>query len=173
MKIVKNIVYIKPGIEGTADLIGVVAERVKELNIAVVAVASSNGKSAVKIAETLKGVAKVMSVTEFAYGDEVKSTMKKLGVTAIERADLPIQDRREVREALLMFGASVKAALEVASIAAEKEASPPSKMIAVAGGGGSLDTALVVRPARPTDLFSVDPSKRMIVLEIVALPLSE
>lgn len=172
MKIVRDILYLKPGAKSTVHLIRTVAERVKESGIASVVVASTKGKSALRLAEALKGAAKVVSVTEFTYDGDVKKGMKKLGVTAVERADLPIQDRRGMRDALLFFGPGVKAALEVAAIAAEKEVAQ-GKVIAVAGSRGGLDTALVVRPAPPSDFSSPDPARRMAVLEIIAMPLSE
>lgn len=171
MKVVRSTLYLKAGAKSTGDLIEAVAERVKESGVATVVVASTKGKTALRMAEALKGEAKVVSVTEFTYDGDVKKGMKKLGVTAIERADLPIQERRGMREALLFFGAGVKAALEVAAIAAEKEAAPPGRVIAVAGSRRGLDTALVVRPAPPSDFFSPDPEKRMEVQEIVAMPL--
>ena len=172
MKDVKNILYLKPGAKSTGELIEAVTERVKESGITTVVVASTKGKTALRMAEALKGVAQVVSITEFTYVGDVKKGMKKLGVTAIERADLPIQERREMREALLFFGAGVKAALEVAAIAAEKGATPPpDKVVAVAGSQISLDTALVVRPAPPSDFFNPDPDKRMVVQEIIAMPL--
>ncbi len=111
-----------------------------------------------------------MSVTEFTYGDDIKKSMKKLKVTPVEKAELPIQDRREMREALLMFGTGVKAALEVAAIAAEKGLAQ-GEVLAVAGSKGGLDTAMVVRPSPPSDFSNPDPEKRMAVREIVALPL--
>jgi hypothetical protein len=114
-------------------------------------------------------VAEVISVTEFTYTDDVKKSMKKLKIKPVEKADLPIQDRREMREALMLFGAGVKASLEVASVAAEKDLVDGS-VIAVAGSKGGLDTALVVRPSRPADFANPDPSKRMAVLEVLALP---
>ena len=172
MKVVRETLYLKRGVKGTADLIEAVAERVKESGVASVVVASNKGKSALRLAEALKGVAKVVSVTEFTYDEDVKKSMKKLGVTAVERADLPIQERREMREALLFFGAGVKAALEVAAIAAEKGVAA-GRVVAVAGSRGGLDTALVVRPAPPSEFSSPDPEKRMAVLEIIALPLNE
>ncbi len=97
--------------------------------------------------------------------------MKKLKVVAVEKADLPIQDRREMREALEIFGAGVKAALEVAAIAAEKGLVSGKTMV-VAGSKGGLDTAMVVRPSPPDDFSNPDPEKRMAVFEILALPLS-
>ena len=173
MKTVKKILYIKPGSKATADLIEAVAERVRDDGVASVVVASNRGKTALSLAEALEGSAKVVSVTEFAYDDDVKGKMKKLGVTPVERADLPIQDRREMREALLFFGSGVKAALEVASIAVEKGVAPPGRVVAVAGSRGGLDTALVVKPSHPSDFFSPDPEKRMWVLEIISMPMRE
>lgn len=172
MKVVRNILYLKRGAKSTADLIEAVAERVKESGIALAVVASTKGKSALRLAEALKGAAKVVSVTEFTYDGDVKKGMKKLGVTTVERADLPIQDRRGMREALLFFGVGVKAALEVAAIAAEKGVAQ-DRVVAVAGSRGGLDTALVVRPAPPSDFSSPDPERRMAVLEIITMPLRE
>lgn len=170
MMVEKSVLYLKPGGKGTARLIEAVAERVKEGDLASVVVASSKGKTAVKLGEALKGAAGVVSVTEFTYGDEIKKSMKKLKVIPVEKAELPIQDRREMREALLMFGAGVKAALEVAAVAAEKGL-VQGNVLVVAGSKGGLDTAMVVRPSPPSDFSNPDPEKRMAVREIVAMPL--
>ena len=173
MKVVREITYIEPGPESTEALFEAVVERMKKSDINSVVVASIKGKTALKLAEALKGSENVISVTEFTYDDDVKKRMKKLGVIAIERVDLPIQDRCGMRDALTFFGDGVKAALEVASIVSEKEAAPPSKVIALAGGRGGLDTALVVRLAPPSDFSSPDPDRRMLVQEIIAMPLRE
>ena len=170
MSVEKKVLYLKPGAKGTAGLIEAVVERVKEGDVVTVVVASTKGKTAIRLGEPLKGAAGVVSVTEFTYGDDVKKSMKKLKITPVERADLPIQDRREMREALLLFGTGVKAALEVAAIAADKGLAQ-DKVVAVAGSRGGLDTALVVKPSRSSDFSNPDPNKRMAVLEIVAMPL--
>lgn len=170
MTVEKSVLYLKPGGKATARLIEAVAERAKEGGLASVVVASTKGKTALKLGEALKGVAEVVSVTEFTYGDDVKKSMKKLKVTPVEKAVLPIQDRREMREALLMFGTGVKASLEVAAIAADKGLAE-GDVLAVAGSKGGLDTAIVVRASPPSDFSNPDPDKRMAVKEIVALPL--
>ncbi len=151
-------------------MIEAVSERVKEGGIPTVVVASNKGKSALGLGEALKGVAGVVSVTEFTYGDDIKKKMKKLGVAPLEKVELPIQDRREMREALLMLGTGVKAALEVAATVAEKGL-VQGNVVAVAGSRGGLDTALAVRPSPPSDFSNPDPEKRMAVLEIIALPM--
>lgn len=172
MTVEKGVIYVKPGSKGTERLAEAVAARVREGGISGVVVASTKGKTALSIAEALKDLAKVVSVTEFTYDGDLKKSMKKLGVASIERSELPIQDRREMREALQMFGGGAKAALEVASVAAEKRLAS-GKVVAVAGGRGGLDTALVVRPCAPADFSNPDPAKRMAVLEVIALPLQE
>ena len=55
------------------------------------------------------------------------------------------------------------------SVAAEKGL-VEGNIITVAGSKGGLDTALVVKPSHPDDFANPDPSKRMVVLEILALP---
>ncbi len=170
MKVERKVVYIKPGAEGTAHLVEAVADRVKEGGHGTVVVASTKGKTAIRLGEALKGVADVVSVTEFTYDDDIKKSMKKLKVIHVEKADLPIQDRPEMREALLMFGSGVKASLEVAAIAAEKGVTK-GNVVAVAGSKGGLDTALVVRPFPPSDFSNPDPDRRMAVLEIITMPL--
>jgi hypothetical protein len=168
----RNTLYIKPGGKSTAHLVKAVAERFKEGDLSSVVVASTKGKTATKLGEMLKGMAQVVSVTEFTYSDDVKKTMKKLKMIPVENADLPIQDRKEMREAFQIFGIGVKAALEVATIASEKNL-VTDKIVVVAGSKGGLDTALIVKPSSLADFSNPDPEKRMVVLEILALPLTE
>lgn len=154
------------------ELVKAVLERVGEGGIDAVVVASRRGRSTLKLAEALKGAAGVVSVTEFTYDDEMKKRMKKLGIAPLERVELPIQDRRGMREGLLLLGEGVKAALEAAVIAAGKGLAQ-GRVIAIAGGGRGLDTVLVVKPTPPEEMTSPDPEKRMAVLEVLALPLRE
>ncbi len=168
MNIEKIIRHGDTGKKG-ASLIDAVTDRVREGGISTVVVASVKGKQALKFGEALKGSAQVVSVTEFGYSDSVKKAMKKLKVISVENADLPIQDHREMREALKVYGSGVKAALEVAVIAAGKGlASEP--VLVIGGSRGGLDTALVVRPSTPEGLLDTDPDAELAVLEVVALP---
>jgi len=150
------------------DLYATLSERVSKGDISSVVVASRNGKTAIDMAGKLRGV-KVVSVTEFTYTDDVKKEMKKLGISSVEKSDLPIQDRGEMRDALLIFGPGVKSAIEVAVVSAEKKL-VEGKVIAVAGNKRRLDTALVLRPSTVSDISSPDPSKRLSVLELLAFP---
>jgi hypothetical protein len=168
MNVEKIAHYVGHG-KGSGSLIEAVTSRVNKGGIPTVIVASTKGKQVLKLGEALKGAAEVVGITEFEYSDSVKKAMKKLKVVSVEKADLQIQDHRELREALGAFGTGVKAALEVAVIAAGKGlASEP--VLAVGGARGGLDTALVVRPTPPEGLLDTDPEKGLAVLEVVALP---
>jgi hypothetical protein len=152
-----------------ASLTDAVTDRVHKGGIPTVVVASMKGKQALKLGEALKGSAQVVSITEFRYSDAVKKAMKKLKMVSIENADLPIQDHREIREALEAYGSGVKAALEVAVIAAGKGLAP-EPVLAIGGARGGLDTALVVRPSTPEGILDTDPDVELAVLEVIALP---
>jgi hypothetical protein len=170
MNVEKRVLYVKAGKKGTTEVVDAIAARVKDDGLSSVIVASTSGKTAIRIGEVLKGLAEVVSVTEFTYGDDIKKAMKKLKIAPIEKAILPIQDRPAMREALLMFGSGVKAALDVVAVAAEKGLTQ-DRVIGVAGSERGLDTALVVRPSPPSEFSNPDPKKRMAVLEVVAMPL--
>ena len=168
MNIEKIILHGEKG-KTAPSLIDAVTERVQEGGIPTVVVASTKGKQALKLGEALKGSAQVVSVSEFGYSDAVKKAMKKLKVVPLENANLPIQDHREMRETLEALGTGVKAALEVAVIAAGKGlATDP--VLALGGLRGGLDTALVVRPSTPEGLLDTDPDAELTVLEVLALP---
>ncbi|MCJ7732343.1 hypothetical protein MUP51_08515 [Candidatus Bathyarchaeota archaeon] len=141
-------------------------------NKAPIIVASQNGKSALKMAEELGKDAKIVAISEFTYSDSVKKDMKKGKITAIENANLPLQDLREMKETLMMFDPGIKAALEVASIAASNRL-VDGRYIVVAGGGKGMDTALVINTAHPEAEAISEPLKRLKVERILFSPIIE
>ncbi len=141
-------------------------------NKAPIIVASQNGKSALKMAEELGKDAKIIAISEFTYSDSVKKDMKKGKITAIENANLPLQDLREMKETLMMFDPGIKAALEVASIAASNRL-VDGRYIVVAGGGKGMDTALVINTDHPEAEAISEPLKRLKVERILFSPLIE
>jgi hypothetical protein len=164
----KKLLYIKSGTLGTTKLIEAVMERILRGDINMVVVASKSGKTAIQLAAVVKGTVGVICVSEFTYDDEIKKKMKKLKIVPVEEVNLPFQDYRDMSRALNIFGSGVKAALEVAAVSAEKELNE-GNIIAVAGSGPGLDTALVVKTSKIEDLSNPDPKKRMSVLEIIAI----
>ena len=163
----KPTLYVTKAVKNT-KVFEAVKKRVEESGASTVVVGSTKGKSAIQLSEALGGDASVVSVTEFTYSDDVKKTMKKKKVAAVEKADLLIQDSREMRETLMMFGPGVKAALEVAAIAVSKGLAQ-GNFIAVAGSDKGLDTAILVSSDHPEKELISDPLKQMLVKEVIAL----
>ncbi|MGQ9679850.1 MAG: hypothetical protein ACUVV4_03680 [Candidatus Bathyarchaeia archaeon] len=169
----KVFIYSNRVADSTSEIIEAMIKKLEEHGISTVVVASSNGVSALKLAEALSGKARVVGVTEFTYDLDVKKSILKLKGDVIEKTDLPIQDRREMREILLSFGAGVKAALEVAVIVADRGLVSGEKILAASGGGGLVDTVLVVKSSTSGDMVSPDSKKRLKVLDFVVLPSNE
>lgn len=141
---------------------------ITENDVKNVVVASQGGKTVIKLAGELGKDTNIIAVSEFAYSDKAKKDMKKQKITTVEEANLPIQDIREMRETLMMFDSGIKAALEVASIAASKKLSD-GKMVAIAGGG--LNTILVVDTVHPDAESIAEPLKQLKVKKILVSPL--
>ncbi|MFH2112745.1 MAG: hypothetical protein ABIJ47_15970 [Candidatus Bathyarchaeota archaeon] len=152
---------------------GVVFEAVKKHTspegASKVVIASHKGKAALKLAEVLGKQVQVVSVTEFTYDDDTKKDMKKLNVVPVEKASLPIQDDRAMRETLMMFGSGVKAAMEVAAVASSKKL-VGGQFIAVAGEKEGFDTVLILDTEHPQREQISDPLKQMRVKRFIALP---
>jgi hypothetical protein len=137
-----------------------------------IVVASQGGKTAIKLAEELGKKSNIIAISEFAYSDSNKKVMKKKKIKAIENADLPLQDLREMRETLLMFDSGIKAALEVASIVASNGLAN-GKYVSVAGSGKRLDTAIVVNTIHPDAESISEPLKKLKIERIISSPLIE
>ena len=163
----KPTLYVTKGVKNS-EVFEAVKARVEESGASTVVVGSTKGKSAIQLSEALGGKASVISITEFTYSDDVKKTMKKKKVATVEKADLPIQDNREMRETLMMFGPGVKAALEVAAIAIGQGLAK-GDFVAVAGGDKGLDTAILVSSDHPEKELISNPLRQMLVKEVIAL----
>jgi hypothetical protein len=159
MNIDKLELYQKDENQHSTKLIDDIKKSIEKNEASLLVVASHHGNSAIKLAESIKGV-KVVSVSEFSYNDKVKKRMKKLKMVPLEKSDLPIQDDKELREKILKYGSGVKAALEVAAIASQKDLTK-GKFVSV-GGSKKLDTAILVESSTTWE--------DMTVMEVISLP---
>lgn len=164
----KPTLYVTGSKKNSGKVMEAVVRRVGESGASTVVVGSTKGKSAIQLAEALGDKAAVVSVTEFTYSDDVKKAMKKMKVAAVEKAALPVQDNREMRETLLMFGPGVKAAMETAAIAVGMGLAD-GDFITLAGGSKGLDTALLVSTSHPDKEQISDPLKHILVKEVISL----
>jgi len=171
-----SVYFTEPGPENTDDVVKAVAERVENGDIKIVIVASSSGKTGAKFAEALKGKAKVIAIAGRKMNREFKGKLVELGGVAFEEGPLVLQkvDMNDVRNTLYILGQGFKVAVEVILIAVDKGLIKPySDVIGVGGSGDGADTAIVARSTFTKEIFDKDPSKRLEVKEIIAMPLKK
>jgi hypothetical protein len=184
----KKVVYFaKPGRQNTAAVVRAVRERVEELGIRHVVVATASGDTPVAMAAGLKGSgATVVAVTYHAGahgGDGIGLTQKnrrKLqggrhrivtcshALSGVERSitqKLGGTSRVEIiAHTLRRFGCEgIKVAVEIAVMAADAGAVPTDReIVAVGGSGKGADAAVVLKAAHMNNFFDLE------VREIVA-----
>ncbi|WP_440956942.1 pyruvate kinase alpha/beta domain-containing protein [Methanosarcina sp. Mfa9] len=188
----KPILYLESvGETNTDAVVGAAAKRASELGITHIVVASTSGKTALKMAEAVKdsGI-KIIGIShqygqkekgEWEVEEEYKQKLEELGAvittqshmfSGIERSitkKFGGYSRIEVISDTLraLFGKGFKVAVEVAIMAADSGQIPVSEdteIIAIGGTRWGADVALVLRPAHSNDFFSMQ------VREIIAMP---
>jgi hypothetical protein len=199
-KMVKRQVYYfeEPGPENSDLVIEAVSQRLEAGGVKKVIVASTSGETALKLARNLKGKAEMICVSEAPYRrergaewpclkPELKKKMEKLGVAVIDKApevffnsvseSAPWRDafpERLVRETLYCFGQGLKVAVEVALVAVScGYVSPFEDVIGIGGMGSGADTAIILKATYPPCLFDKDPTKRLEIKEIIAMPMTK
>ncbi|MEM3046821.1 MAG: pyruvate kinase alpha/beta domain-containing protein [Candidatus Bathyarchaeia archaeon] len=174
-RIVREDVYFtEPGMENTDSVVEAVLARVEATGVKAVVVASNRGFTALKLGERLRGGAKLVSVSEYKYDASTRRRLEELGAILIEECPLPVHDRTELRETLYFFGQGLKVAVEVAAIAAGRNAVERYEdIIAVGGTGRGADAAIVARATPIEDFYSPDVKKRMEIREVIAMPLKK
>lgn len=172
----QSIVYFsKPGPSNTAAVLASVGRRAKELRLKHVVVATTTGASALKAAKALPGMHIVGIHLEAGcwkiYAPPDRHTVRaaeKLGVrfhtashtlmgnvnAAIRNQFGTVTHTEIIAHTLYLFGQGMKVAVEVAIMAADGALVPVNRdLIAVAGTGEGLDTAIVVRAAYSREFF--------------------
>ena len=199
-EIVKREVYYfdEPGEENTQLVTEAVSQRLEAGGIEKVIVASTSGETAAKFARSLKGKAELVCVSEAPYRQEwgeewpclkkeFRQELEGLGVAIIDRAPYVFHNsileaarwsggfpERLMKETLYCFGQGMKVAVEVALMAVScGYITPFEDVIGVGGSGKGADTAIVLRATYPASLFDKDPTKRLEIKEIIAMPASK
>jgi uncharacterized protein len=188
----KSILYFDSVGEANTDaVIEAAAKRAAEPKISHIVVASTSGKTALKMAEEVKGSSiKVIGIShqygqkekgEWEVQEEYKNKLEALGAVITTQSHLFSGIERSITkkfggfsrvEAISdtlrsLFGKGFKVAIEVAIMAADSGYIPVSddtEIIAIGGTRRGADVALVLRPAHSGDFFSLQ------VREIVAMP---
>ncbi len=200
VKVLKRQVYYfeEAGPENTNLVIEAVSQRLESGGVRKVVVASTSGETAVRLARKLKDKAEIICVSEAPYRrergadwpciiPEIKKKLEKLGVAVIDKAPEVFFNsvleaapwgnafpERLVRETLYCFGQGMKVAVEVALVAVScGYITPFEDVIGIGGMGSGADTAILLKATYPPCLFDKDPSKRLEIKEIIAMPVSK
>ncbi len=186
------------GAENTDEVIEAVIERFREGDIKTVVVASSTGETAIKLAQGIKGMARVICVSDppWAVGrfpespgisSAHRATLESLGVEIIDYMPYASvayswQASENVYGALdllvvvfdafrMVGGNGLKVAVEVGLMATNAgKVEAGEDVIAVGGTESGADTAIVLKAAFSQRIFFKDPSERPEVREILAMP---
>jgi hypothetical protein len=171
----RTIYFEQPGKDNTEFVFNIVNQRVKELGIKTVVIASTGGDMAVKAVDSLKGV-QIIAVahsTGFAgantqqFTDENKKYVEAKGGVVFIGTHLFTGLSQLMRKkfntiiigdiiawTLRMFGQGMKVVCEISSMAADAGlVRTDEDIIVIAGTGRGADTAVVLRPANSQDFF--------------------
>ena len=159
--------------------------------------ASSTGKTALKLAQGIKDMARVICVSDPPWArrfpgspgisPENRAELESLGVEIIDYMPYASmayswQASENIYGALdllvvafdafrMVGGNGLKVAIEVGLMATNAgKVKAGEEIISVGGTGGGADTAIVLKAAFSCDIFSKVPEKRPEVREILAMP---
>jgi hypothetical protein len=177
--------FDKPGKINTEQTLNLAFERGAELGIQEVVLASSSGDTAYKALEISKDF-RIIVVTyhcgfeepfKNVMPDYVKNDLMHKGVHVVAATHALSGVERSVAkkfsgmypvlliaETLRLFGQGVKVAVEISVMAADAGYLTGNNIIAIGGTAKGADTAIVLKPANQSDLFS------MRIREIICKP---
>lgn len=174
---VKTIFFEQPGKDNTEAVFKLVQQRINELGIKTVVIASTGGDMAVKAVNALKGV-KIVAIahsTGFATANTQqfteanrKTVESKGGVVFIGThlfTGLSQAMRKKfntiiigdiIANTLRVFGQGMKVVCEVSTMAADAGlVRTDEDVIVIAGTSRGADTAVVIRPVNSQDFFDM------------------
>ena len=183
----KSITYFhNPGKENTDKTLELAAEYAEKNGIKKIVVATYSGETALRLSEISKDK-QIIAVT--LHAGTTKQERKAAWEGNLERLKAKgIECCRGVQalsgveramckryggvfplmifvDALKLFSEGVKVCVEVTLMAADAGlVSPEEDILAIAGTGGGCDTALLIKPAYTTDVFSMG------IKEIICIP---
>ena len=185
----KFITYFdKEGNDYTNELIKAVEDKLNvSENIKTILVASSSGKSALKLAEALPDDIKIINVShnvgfsgpnESDISEEMIEKLESYGIKtyqgchALSGAARGVTNKYGgyapldiVADTLRMFSHGVKVACEITLMATDAGLIPVGEeIIAIGGRGQGIDTAVILTPVNSKDLFNLK------FHEIIAMP---
>ena len=173
----KTVYFEKPGSENTEVVLRIARQRAEELGIKNIVVASTRGDTAVRAINVLQGLRVIMvshvtgmrgpNTQEFT--EENRQIVESQGgiilTTAHAFSGLSAAMRNKyntyvlgmiIADTLRIFGQGMKAACEIALMAADAGlVRTDEDVISIAGTGRGADTAVVLRPVNTRNFFDL------------------
>jgi hypothetical protein len=168
-------IFEKPGPSNTDQALAAAFQRGKQLGLDEVVVSSSSGKTAYKALDVFDGFR--LTVVTYHCGfrepfkpvmaDGVKRDLEKKGATvvsathALSGVERSIAKKHQglypallIADTLRLFGQGTKVAVEISIMAADAGTLSGKDIVAVGGTAKGVDTALIIRPAGQSDIFT-------------------
>lgn len=183
--------FAKKGDENTEDVLNFAVARALERKITHIVVASSSGKTGLKLAEKTEkeGIKTVVVTYHYGFSKKGEWSMKDNYLEKLKEMDVPVVSgshalsgvERSVTQKLggpsrieaisealrSLFGQGMKVCVEISIIAADAGAIPCSddaEIIAIGGSSRGADTAVLLTPSHSNKFFDLH------VREIIAMP---
>ena len=180
--------FEKQGEDYTDELVVAVKERLDQTDdIDNIVIASSTGKSALKLYDAIDGDAEFINVTHHSgfkeentldISEEMLDELGEKGIVtfvgchAFSGANRGVTNKYGgyapldiVSDTLRMFSHGVKVACEISIMATDADLIPVGEeIIAIGGRGSGVDTAVILTPVNAKDLFNLK------IHEIIAMP---
>lgn len=183
----RKTVYLKEtGAQNTDIVLKLVKEYVENQNIGDIVVASTTGETGAKASQTLKGHNIIVVTHSYGFKEPGKNELQEGFKKEIEangariftgthdlsgaeraiRKDFgTIQPLELIANVLRLMGEGTKVCVEITLMAADAGLIPMDRdIVAVAGTGSGVDTALRIRPAHAAQFFNLK------IQEVIAKP---
>lgn len=167
--------FEKPGPINTDQTLTAAFQRGKELGIDEVVVSSSSGKTAYRALEIFSGFR--LTIVTYHCGcrepfkpvmpTDVRRDLENKGATvvsathALSGVERSIAKKYQglypaliIADTLRLFGQGTKVAVEIAIMAADAGALSGKDIVSIGGTAKGVDTALILRPASQSDVFT-------------------
>ena len=173
----RTVYFEKPGSENTAEVLRIARQRAEELGLKTIIVASTQGDTAVKAMDALKGFS-VIAVTHVAgfkgpdtqeFTEENKRIVESKGgivlttTHAIGGLSRAMRNKHNmyilgeiIADTLRTFGQGMKVVCEIAMMAADSGlVRTDEDVICIAGTGRGADTAILLKPEYTHNFFDL------------------
>jgi uncharacterized protein len=168
-------IFEKPGPVNTDQTLAIACQRAKQLELEEVVVSSSSGETAYKALDVFTGFR--LTIVTYHCGfrkpfinvmpNDVRRDLESKGAIvvsathALSGVERSISKKNQglypallIADTLRLFGQGTKVAVEISIMAADAGALSGKDIVSIGGTSKGVDTALVLKPANQSDIFT-------------------